>query len=239
MAKANPNPGSKFIRFLCSRCGSKARAPLAMAGKFMDCPNCKQRTPVPNSQAEADEEARILTVQENYYEAPEKCTKCGRKMKKGAVVCLNCGFNYKAGKQLETEDMTVQPHEKRRGGPALQMAILCTILLFIDIGIFIFRIIQDKKYWWEQGLYLSGMLNLLAFIPGAFMQWWNYRDLPIRDTPDVKEINRAERQEAMQPLGDWTGLVTFLNLLIAMLIMFFVFSRNDQGKLVIPFMSEN
>jgi hypothetical protein len=230
---------SSKLRFLCGRCRAKLSVPMSMAGKFMECPKCKDNTPIPYSQQEADEDAKDLGVQQMYYQVGDKCIKCGRKMKKGATFCINCGFDYREGKQHLTEDWTVQEGEKRRGGPALTFMIFEVLLLFVLIIVMTVRMLEDQKVWWEQGIYLSLMILCVSLMPGHFWQWYSYRIIPIRDHALVKEEDRAERQEAMAPYEGWTPLVYFLAALIGFGSMFLTFSRDDKGALVIPFMEKN
>jgi DNA-directed RNA polymerase subunit RPC12/RpoP len=227
------------LRFLCAKCRTRVTVGMKFAGKFIECPSCKQRTGVPTSQEEADDDARDLGVQQMYYQVGENCVKCGRKMKKGAVVCTKCGFDYKEGRQLTTEDLTVQEGEKRRGGPAMGFMVFEFVLLFGLLGAMVFRLLGEERIWWEQGLYLSGILYCLFAIPAHFMQWFSYRTLPIRDHALVKEENRAERDEASKPYGDNTILVLMACVFVGMGAMCFAFSRNAEGNFVIPFMSEN
>src|SRR6187200_792113 len=128
---------SAKLRLLCGRCRARLAVPKALAGKFMECPKCKESTPVPYNQQEADEDAKDLGVQQMYYEVKDKCIKCGRKMKKGATLCVHCGFDYKEGKQHLTEDWTVQEGEKRRGGPALAFMIVEILLIFVLMGVMV------------------------------------------------------------------------------------------------------
>jgi hypothetical protein len=208
---------------------------MKMAGKFMPCPKCKEKTPIPYSQQEADDDAKNLGVQEMYYEVGDTCIKCGRKMKKGATFCTKCGFDYREGKQHLTEDWTVQEGEKRRGGPAFGFMIFEFLLIFGIMIAMTVRLLEPEKIWWEQGIYLSLILLSIFMMPGHFWQWWSYRILPIRDHALVKEEDRAERQEAMAPYAGWTPLVFFLAVIIGMGSMFLVLSRDKDGKLVIPF----
>jgi hypothetical protein len=235
MAKAD----SKKLRFLCGRCRGKLVVPMSVAGKFIPCPKCKEKTPVPYTQEEADEDAKDVTVQEMFYTVGDTCIKCGRKMKKGATFCTKCGFDYKEGKQHLTEDWTVQEGEKRRGGPALSFMIVEFLLIFILIGVMTFRLLEPEKNWWELGLYLSLMLLCIFMMPGHFWQWYSYRILPVRDHAMVKEEDRAERQEAMSPYAAWTPLVFITAVLIGMGGMYLAFSpRDKEGKYQIPFMEE-
>jgi predicted nucleic acid-binding Zn ribbon protein len=234
MAQAKPQK----LRFLCGRCRAKLAVPMSLAGKFMECPKCKEKTPIPHDQEEADLDAKDLSVQQMYYQVGEKCIKCNRKMKKGATLCIHCGFDYKEGKQHVTEDWTVQEDEKRRGGPALMFMIFEFLLIFIVMIVMVVRLLETEKVWWEQGIYLSLILLCFFMMPGHFMQWYSYRIIPIRDHPLVKEEDRAERQEAMSPYEGWTPLVFFLAVIIGMGAMFLTFSRDEAGKLVIPFMEQ-
>lgn len=227
------------LRFLCARCRAKLAVPMKLAGKFMPCPKCKENTPVPYNQEEADDDAKDVNVQEMYYQVGDTCIKCGRKMKKGATFCTKCGFDYREGKQHVTEDWTIQEGEKRRGGPALMFMIFEIMLLFGVMIAMTVRLLEAEKVWWEQGIYLSLILLCISMMPGHFWQWWSYRILPIRDHAMVKEEDRAERQEAMSPYAGWTPLVFFLVVLIGMGSMFLTFSRDKDGKLLIPFTEQN
>ena len=211
---------------------------MKLAGKFMACPKCKESTPIPYTQQEADDEAKDLGVQEMYYEVGDTCIKCGRKMKKGATFCTKCGFDYREGKQHLTEDWTVQEGEKRRGGPAFTFMIFEVLLLFGIMIAMTVRLLEAEKVWWEQGIYLTLLLLSIFMMPGHFWQWYSYRIIPIRDHAMVKEEDRAERQEAMAPYAGYTPLVFFTAVLIGMGTMFLWLSRDEQGKLVIPFMEQ-
>ncbi len=101
-SKAKPVADPNTIRFKCARCATFLKVSIKFAGKYIECAKCKQRTPVPSSQAEADEEAREYTVAQTVIPVPEKCEHCGKKLKKGAVFCINCGYDYREGKFLES-----------------------------------------------------------------------------------------------------------------------------------------
>ncbi|MGL5095089.1 MAG: hypothetical protein ACRDD1_05850, partial [Planctomycetia bacterium] len=107
--KRDPNK----IYFLCTRCKANNVADIQFAGRFIPCTACKERAPVPENQHEADEEAKDYIVTANFYEIPERCTKCNAKMPKGAVLCTKCGFDYRHGKQHEVLDDTVKEGEAR------------------------------------------------------------------------------------------------------------------------------
>lgn len=232
------------IRFICARCGAKLTAPAKLAGKFLDCPKCKNKTPVPGTQKEADDDARNYTVQEHFYEIPEKCVKCGKKMAKGSVVCTHCGFNYKAGKQLVTNDLTVKADEKLRGGPALTGMVIDVLVVIGAVAALVIRGFVGEtlgwfegKYWWELGLYIGLAAFCLSILPGHFMQYMNFRDMPIRDHPMIKEENYAEKEEAANPLGRWTVIAFILLMLAGVGTGLLIWSRDSTGALKMPWSS--
>ena len=232
-AKRDPN----FIHFLCARCRAPATAPLKLAGRFIDCPQCKSKSPVPATQQEADEDAIDIDVQQHSYEVVDgKCFKCAKKMGKGAVICVKCGFNHRDGKQLTTVDQTVKEDEPLRGKPAMTNMILCLVIGVVLLGVMAWRILDDSaKIWWEQAIYLTLSTFLLSLIPPLYLQWNSYRTLPIRDYPGVKEENKAEQAEAMNPYDSYTALVLLLCLAVGFGAMIAAFSRDpDTKKFVWP-----
>ncbi|MFO0947059.1 MAG: zinc ribbon domain-containing protein [Planctomycetota bacterium] len=189
-------------------CKAKLRVKMAFAGRYIECPKCKKRIAVPSSQEEADEDARDYGVQQNAYEVPPNCTKCKAKMKKGAVFCVKCGFDYREGKQRLVEDFTVKEGEPMRGGPAFQMILVESVLILIGLGWLFFR--GKEAFWWEAGGIAGLLVYLVAAIVQHFIQWVNYKELPIREHANVKEEDRAEREEARQPYGSMTALLFIL-----------------------------
>lgn len=223
--QANTN----VIRFKCQKCTVGLKVPMSLAGQYMECPSCKQRTPVPDSQADADAppdyEVNMLA-----YDVPKRCMKCKRKMPKGAVICVRCGFDYRGGKQLEVEDDTLKEGEPTRGRPSA-IALSIEIGLFVAaIGAFLFR--SKTENLWEIGLYFGSMVYLVPAIIGHFMQWAEYREVPWRDTPTKEMEDHAERAEARQPLGHRTALYFFLCMSAGMLTGFYVWPNFYNAKQV-------
>lgn len=204
MAKQKVDPN--LIRFKCGRCQANLKVPIAQAGRFIECPKCKQRTPVPLNQAEADDEGTPYTVIEHAYDVPEKCMKCGKKLKKGTILCVNCGFDYRKGQQLTIEDHTVREGEKRRGGPALKAGIAESVVLVASIiGFIVYYVMNEGAPWWYTGLQIGGSLFMLALIVRHLMMWNDYRGIPIRPSPTTQTEDRAERQEVAEPFGSYTA----------------------------------
>lgn len=237
MAKAAND--SQSIRFYCARCRVALKVNVKLAGKYMNCPKCKQRTPIPNSQHEADEDARDYGVVQMAYEVPPNCMKCKKKMPKGSIICTNCGFDYREGKQMNIEDHTVKEGEPMRGKPALTYMIADILLILIGLVTFIVRLIMsDPPVWWEMGMYLSGTLLFIALLPMHIRQFVDYSQVPAREHDHKREEDRAERTEAAAPYGDNTALVVIGCIFLMMGTAFFIWSRDREGKLIIPFYND-
>jgi len=115
MAKAKPTSASgaerHLIKFRCLQCGSTLKVPVAQAGKYIQCPHCKNKTRVPQNQKEADDEAAGYGVNKLAYDLTGTCRGCGAKMAKNAVVCVKCGYDFRSGKNLEVVDKTKLPSD--------------------------------------------------------------------------------------------------------------------------------
>lgn len=216
------------LRFSCPRCSAKLRVGKDMAGRYMPCPKCKGRIPVPIDQDEADAEMKDLRVQEMAYDVPKNCMKCKAKLPKGSVICVECGFDYRAGKQIVPEDHTVRQGEKMRGKPAMRFFIVESILLAgcIVAGIMYnlqgasFTADLDVPEWVEYGIVLSMTLITILLIPAHVIQWNNYRQVPDRETPTKLIEDRAERDEARSPYDSKTAPLVVLCILIGFGIAF-------------------
>ena len=104
-AKAKKADPTK-IRFQCNSCKAGVKVDVKMADRYIQCPKCKKRIRVPASQAEADEDAADYDVSNVQVEVPKRCRECRHKLPKGALVCVNCGFDYRTGKHAELQVRT-------------------------------------------------------------------------------------------------------------------------------------
>lgn len=231
-SKSNP----ELLRFHCMSCKAKLRVKMSFAGRYIECPKCKKRIAVPSSQQEADDEARDYGVKENAYEVPKNCTKCKARMKKGAVFCINCGFDYREGKQRQIEDLTVKEGEPMRGGPAFQMILVESVLVLIGLGWLFYR--GKEAFWWEAGGIVGLTVYLIAAIVQHSIQWINYKELPIREHSNVDAENRAEREEAREPFGSNTALLFITSVGggvgLAFLLVTYVFTETPVAKAPAP-----
>lgn len=94
------------LKFKCIRCHSALRVPIKLGGRYINCPRCQGKIPVPATQEEADQEGKPYDIGKLHFEAVGNCRKCGKKLRKGAVICIHCGFDYRTGKGLESIDRT-------------------------------------------------------------------------------------------------------------------------------------
>jgi DNA-directed RNA polymerase subunit RPC12/RpoP len=210
-AKKKPDwDPEKFLSFVCPRCKKRILGPIEFADRYMNCTECDNRVPVPKDQADADADAKAYEVTKMVYEVGETCVRCKAKMKKGAVICVSCGFDYREGRKHDVIDTTVKKGEKLRGKLALQVWIVELVVLLGLIGAAIFRGMEAEPIWWEMSLYLSGIFVMLVFLPNHFVQWLTFKDTPRREGPTVLEDDRAEREAVQSPLGYWTAVVFIL-----------------------------
>jgi ribosomal protein L40E len=224
MSKAKSDPNT--LRFKCAKCQSVLKVNISYAGKYIDCPKCHKKTSVPASQKEADDEMREYTVSKSHFDVPAKCTKCGAKLPKGAVLCVECGFDYRHGKQHDVMVTVPLEGEPVRGGLALKFMIGESLILAAVLGLFIWRgPAADQPKWWENGLYLSGMLFLLALVPKHLMQWLDYRKIPLRDSATREDEDRAEHHDATEPYGRATILLFLLAVGVGIGLGYLMFGR--------------
>ena len=105
------------IRATCGGCGSTFTARDELAGKKVKCPKCKERMVIPAQKAAAKvgktvsapapsvdpmeallQEANIGPVSSGGPICPD----CAAEITPGAVLCVECGFNFETGKKLRT-----------------------------------------------------------------------------------------------------------------------------------------
>ncbi len=91
------------IRVTC-QCGASFQAKDALAGKRVKCPKCGQPLSIPAPRAPAGPAPLEDLLEDAHVEeaAVPRCPECRAELKPGAVLCVNCGFDLKAGKRLKT-----------------------------------------------------------------------------------------------------------------------------------------
>ncbi|MEM9020204.1 MAG: hypothetical protein AAGC44_06530 [Planctomycetota bacterium] len=114
-----PEPAAQRVN--CPHCNKGYRWSDKLAGRLVDCKQCGERFVVPNQpgigiapdaeptqddtyELALDEDGRTAADPEPKA-APAvggRCPVCNTKVPETAVICLNCGFNMKEGKRVET-----------------------------------------------------------------------------------------------------------------------------------------
>lgn len=108
-------------RVTCPQCSKGYRWSAKLAGRLVDCKQCGQRFEVPEQPGVGrsldsepnpdgtydlalDDEGRTAADPEPKAAPPigGKCPACNVKVADTAVICLNCGFNMKEGKRVQT-----------------------------------------------------------------------------------------------------------------------------------------
>jgi uncharacterized membrane protein len=89
------------------KCGQKFRIPALSSGKVEPVgppPGAEEPDlgyEIKEEDLPEDEKARAAPVDQ--VAGDGRCPSCGSKVNPGAVICLNCGFNVKEGRKVETE----------------------------------------------------------------------------------------------------------------------------------------
>jgi phage FluMu protein Com len=105
------------INVKCAQCGNTLAVDEKFAGKKGKCPKCGAvfviQPPAANA-APAAPPARPAATPKSapapapkvtagtVSEGPKSCLGCGKAVDAKAVICMNCGYNFKTGKKLNT-----------------------------------------------------------------------------------------------------------------------------------------
>ena len=77
------------ITFHCPHCNQQLEAPPEMAGTEIICPACNEQFTAPKGFGGQTEAAA--------------CPGCGAQLAADAVLCIQCGFDTRSGKKIETD----------------------------------------------------------------------------------------------------------------------------------------
>ncbi|MEM9420534.1 MAG: zinc ribbon domain-containing protein [Planctomycetota bacterium] len=147
-----------MIKFRCHACQKKIGVKPEYAGRAIKCPSCEARLTVPTPAAEpkpvASETSDMPDLaslaaleaaaqsQMRTVEAPGRtCPSCGATVSENAVLCTNCGYSFKGGKQqistqviTEEAESTQTPTVGGMGkmvlglGAASVVAVICCVV---------------------------------------------------------------------------------------------------------------
>ncbi len=110
------------IAVTCS-CGKKFAAKDALAGKRVKCPECGEPLEIPRpGQTQASKSAKPAAQapkpaahHDSVFDevgltmrsaGRHDCPECGEEVQPDAVLCVNCGYNFKLGKRIQTLGVT-------------------------------------------------------------------------------------------------------------------------------------
>ena len=129
------------IKVVC-QCGQGFAAKEELAGRTLKCPKCgwplkipppEQPIKGPEPHPQRDAVADLLDeygIDESA--SPNVCPGCGTAMPRGAIVCINCGYNQKLGRKMVTEVVPAGPPARdqtaRRTGSRVLLSVLCAIV---------------------------------------------------------------------------------------------------------------
>ena len=100
------------IKVKCGSCSAQFKAKDELAGRRVKCPQCQNPVviaapPAPVSTAPKRAANPLLDIlDEEDVQARVRgpmCDNCGSEVKRGMVICIDCGFNLETGDQLETD----------------------------------------------------------------------------------------------------------------------------------------
>jgi len=146
-----------MIKFNCTHCGAKVKAPSTYIGKEAKCPSCKEKNIIPGK--EDPEKYEIQEVKPDYNNI--FCQHCGKEMMREAVCCPKCGCANELNKRniqqpLPQQVLLYQQQQKVSGG---NIAAVYVMSILFPIGGIIGGI-----YLMCKGETAHGIANLLLSI---------------------------------------------------------------------------
>jgi hypothetical protein len=161
----------------CGECGRRLRLTEGLAGRPVRCPACGAEWRTPDDDAApragtADDDLPPVALEEEGFTAgtpgarypEEACPKCGAAMAAGAVLCLDCGFDRRTGRQREVV------HKRLHRRWASDWPYLVRLLFFVVFeaaAVLAFgAVAAHLSPWWL--LPLLPLTPLLAFWTGGY-----------------------------------------------------------------------
>jgi hypothetical protein len=156
-----------MIFFECPGCARRLQIPDAYRGKRSKCPECGAVSLVPGTPEPAPVAVRPAAVGEGtpadadtiaVVEVGPTCPNCRMVLPVGAVLCVNCGHDFRTGRQRETAHGPFEQHWTV-GPPLLLRLVVLLILEFVCLLV---------------ALYLGDVLVGLAllFVGSVFLTLW-------------------------------------------------------------------
>ncbi|MEO2011081.1 MAG: hypothetical protein ABGX22_20565 [Pirellulaceae bacterium] len=100
------------------QCGKRLKAKDEMAGKRVKCPNCSQPLQIPASvQAENNMFAGLFDEEGLTQTDGPVCPSCKTGVNEGAVLCIQCGYNFEMGEKTRTNRSRTETKRKEIATP--------------------------------------------------------------------------------------------------------------------------
>ncbi len=117
-----------MIQFQCSQCGQTMQAEDKHQGQKVRCSGCNNIVAipvltVPTVQAAPQPPLTMVTSPDMY------CPSCGGPLPAQAVLCVNCGYNRKTGKYLQTKIKRKRVDKYLEPFPALVVRLVAWLVL--------------------------------------------------------------------------------------------------------------
>jgi hypothetical protein len=163
---------------LCPLCRAERRETRRGGRTVLVCPRCEGGAPAPlptpaaavRPAAGKRASAPTPAVTPAPAGADDACPGCATPMNRDAVVCLECGFNRKTGKQLKTVSKRLQ--QTFESGASLITRIVVFGIGFVLLGLIVFAL-RDDPVWLAL---LGPALVFWALLLGTFKQLTVTRD---------------------------------------------------------------
>jgi hypothetical protein len=190
------------ITFQCDGCGRQLRTDDQYEGQSTQCPSCKAITVVP-VQLEVVENVEqnrpAAAVQPPPLPADGKppaltaCPECGTNLGRGAVLCIECGFDLRTGQRRKTKKRRLK-RKLDRSVPLAGRIIICACAVLAPLC----AMIAKKEFiWW---LVLPSL-----FIAAAFATPYGYVfRITLRRDRRGDLLLKQEFWVCLLPLGNWT-----------------------------------
>ena len=111
------NEGEQSIT--CTACDRQYRWKQELAGRKMKC-KCGEVVVMPNQPDDIDDLYTMAGLESSASPQKTNCDSCGTRIKPGAAICINCGYNLKTGDVVVT---AINAPATGQGAPAPAQAV--------------------------------------------------------------------------------------------------------------------
>jgi hypothetical protein len=171
------------ISVTCTGCQKKYQVPDKLAGRAAKCQACGATLSIPKPQPapkQDDDAARMADLFDEEFvpgeeqggaAAIKECPICSAATDASALLCVECGYNFKKGKQLavksdappEPEPVAENPYESPSGAPSIKK--VKRLGRSSRKGLKVVRVGLEMVFWSHMGVSIgAGVLWLMVFI---------------------------------------------------------------------------